>query len=133
MPAARKRLKLPPTVEADLRFISENMQLSGFSGKITPELVEHMLTLHRRHPVIARGETIVWRVVSGCTRQQRTRLLVTTNEVEFLLKLAEFAIQQTHMWDSLKRAAAATRDKAGPKPKVAVQKPGRSMGKKSPM
>lgn len=46
---SRKRTrKLPPEVETTLGFISENMKLSGFSGKITPELEAHTLKLYQQ-------------------------------------------------------------------------------------
>lgn len=44
----RRTRKLPPEVESVLRFISQNMRLSGFSGKITPELEKHALKLYRQ-------------------------------------------------------------------------------------
>ena len=44
----KRTRKLPPEVEATLRFISENMKLSGFSGEITPELEKHTLKLYRQ-------------------------------------------------------------------------------------
>lgn len=46
---SRKRTrKLPPEVEATLRFISENTKICGFSGKITPELEAHTLKLYQK-------------------------------------------------------------------------------------
>ncbi|MGH7970549.1 MAG: hypothetical protein ACREIC_17625, partial [Limisphaerales bacterium] len=93
-PKKRKR-KLPAEVEADLRFVSENMRLSGFSGKITPELVEYALRQHRRHPALVRGEAYVRRVLAGCTPDQINWLVKATDEVQFLLKLSEFAIEQS--------------------------------------
>jgi hypothetical protein len=39
--------KAPKEVAEVLRFISENMKLSGFSGKITPAVEEHALRLFR--------------------------------------------------------------------------------------
>jgi hypothetical protein len=110
MKPGKPKRKLPPAVEADLRFISENMKLSGFSRKVTPELVEHALRLHRRDPALRRGEAYLARVLLGCTPDQLNRLLKTTNEVEYMLRLAEFAIEQSAFHASVKRAIRADRD-----------------------
>jgi hypothetical protein len=54
----KRKAKLPPEVESVLKFISENQRLSGFSGKITPELEGHVLELwkqgklKRRKPIL---------------------------------------------------------------------------------
>ena len=64
----KRKPKLPTAVKGDLRFISENMRLSGFSGKITPELVKHALKLHRRVPALACGKAHTARVLGNVLR-----------------------------------------------------------------
>jgi hypothetical protein len=44
----KRTQELPAEVEDALRFISENMKLSGFSGTITPKVKEHALKLYRQ-------------------------------------------------------------------------------------
>lgn len=67
---SRKRMrKLPPEVEATLRFISENMKLSGFSGQITPELEAHTLKLYQQGKL--RGKPPLFGPRQGDTKDER--------------------------------------------------------------
>jgi len=56
----RKPKKLPRVVADWLRFVSVNMKLSGFSGRLSPKIEEHALRLYRegklkpRKPLSAR-------------------------------------------------------------------------------
>ena len=58
----RKPKKLPRVVADWLRFVSLNMKLSGFSGRLSPKIEEHALRLYRegklkpRKPLMALGK-----------------------------------------------------------------------------
>jgi hypothetical protein len=101
MKPAKPKRKLPPAVAAERRIITENIRLSGYTGTITPAMLEHALKLHRENPLLARGVAYIERVVRRCTPDQVRRLLTTINEVEFLLTLTEFAVE--YSWGSGER------------------------------
>jgi len=105
----KSKRKLPAEVEADLRLISQNMKLSGFSGQITPQTVQRALELHHRDPLLKRGDAYLLRVLGGVTPDQRSSLEEAKNEVEYFLMLAKFALVQSRSLKSRKQAFFGSR------------------------